>query len=819
MKSSLNGHHHTEAKWTLPRVEPLRLVSVLLVLGILLAMGWGISEVVRGLNIRLSWTMIGAGFVFGALLMKYARYFLTSVLFSLFTGMLFSAMMIGRLWDDLWRFLSNMVFWGVTQAGSIVRTMRGDPTLPSFESLFLYIYDLTESLYTMLQRFVLWVWRFPRVNPDLIATLLVWALLMWLIAVWAAWFLWMRKRPMEAVIPAFLLVAIAHAYANASPNVLLAMLGAVVLLMVLSSQADREREWKARGLGYSDLIRKNSTQAALALSMALVFTAGGITSVDVDKLREAWEDFTTRQERYSNSNSGEIQGNLGIVQDENRATLAENFSRFGRGGLPTSHLVGSSPELADEIVMVVRVEETDPLTGEVLDVDPVTQTYYFRSFTYDEYSLKGWNSNNGKVYVYQGGQEAIATYTNHQRLIQQQVRYEGPAGGMQKVHVVGEVAVVDRMYNVSWREGRGLSAFMDMFGATVESRSYEAYSVIPVFSEEELRNATMEFPDWMVTRYLELPDTVPDRVLELAYDLTRNELNNYDKAVAIEQYLRRFPYTLDLPDKPLNTDIADYFLFELQEGYCDYYASSMVVLARAAGIPARLVIGYIGGTYDPENDYYVVTADQAHSWVEVYFPEYGWVTFEPTGGRAAVERETQQFDLPNFEQEITFTQETTQLSGLEKTLRALLGLVLLVIVGGVVWLQVDVFWLRRMPIGKTFGVLYRRLLWFSKRLGVERGAAQTPQEFSATLQNQLIRMADETRVLKYLSKSAQQVDALVRLTNKAAYSHELPDVFERAQAVYLWVRLRRGLGVAIVLQKLFSWLTLGRKKTTELTVT
>jgi hypothetical protein len=296
---------------------------------------------------------------------------------------------------------------------------------------------------------------------------------------------------------------------------------------------------------------------------------------------------------------------------------------------------------------------------------------------------------------------------------------------------------------------------------------------------------------------------VPERVLDLAYELTQNELTTYDKAVALEQYLRTFPYNLDLPLKPANVDIADYFLFELQEGYCDYFASTMVVLARAAGIPARLAIGYIGGTYDPENNYYVVTADQAHSWVEVYFSEFGWVIFEPTAGRAALVRENEEIDLPEFEREISFTEETRQFSGLQMTLMVLAGMVLLTLLIGLIWLQVDVFFLRRMSIEKAFARLYRRVLWVSQRLGVERGEAQTPLEFTMELQAQLGNLRQKHRILGYLKNSARRVNELIVLTNKAAYSLELPDVFERAQAVDIWVELRRQLGFAIF----WDWLT------------
>ena len=145
-----------------------------------------------------------------------------------------------------------------------------------------------------------------------------------------------------------------------------------------------------------------------------------------------------------------------------------------------------------------------------------------------------------------------------------------------------------------------------------------------------------------MTKFLTLPDSVPERVLTLARELTANALTPYDRAQAIETYLRTsYPYTLDVPAPPPGRDVADFFLFELEKGYCDYYATAMVVLARAAGLPARFVSGYASGTYDSSNAQYIVTEANAHSWVEIFFTDIGWVEFEPTAGLPAIDRQNE----------------------------------------------------------------------------------------------------------------------------------------------------------------------------------
>jgi hypothetical protein len=98
---------------------------------------------------------------------------------------------------------------------------------------------------------------------------------------------------------------------------------------------------------------------------------------------------------------------------------------------------------------------------------------------------------------------------------------------------------------------------------------------------------------------------------------------------AVESWLRAFRYTLDLPANAADASIEG-FLFRRRAGHCEYFSTAMAVLLRARGIPARNVNGFLGGEWNENGQYLAVTGNQAHSWVEVWFPEYGWVPFDPT---------------------------------------------------------------------------------------------------------------------------------------------------------------------------------------------
>ena len=128
-------------------------------------------------------------------------------------------------------------------------------------------------------------------------------------------------------------------------------------------------------------------------------------------------------------------------------------------------------------------------------------------------------------------------------------------------------------------------------------------------------------------QYLSLPDTLPERVKELAYEITKDQETDYDKVKAIEKYfMTDFHYTYNPGDVPEGRDFVDYFLFDSKQGYCTYYATAMTILVRSLGIPARYVEGYCltSDTWEGKNEY-MVTNEQAHAWTEVYFEGIGWL--------------------------------------------------------------------------------------------------------------------------------------------------------------------------------------------------
>lgn len=167
-----------------------------------------------------------------------------------------------------------------------------------------------------------------------------------------------------------------------------------------------------------------------------------------------------------------------------------------------------------------------------------------------------------------------------------------------------------------------------------EDTVYSVISEEPIFSASTLRRypGTTDPPaDFQYTSLPESDDL--QEVARLSLEITAPYNSRYDKVQAIEKYLKEnYAYDLDIPPLMENKDAVAYFLFDEKRGYCEHFASAMAVMARSAGIPARVVTGYSGGNYNPFTALWEIKQSDAHAWVEIYFGSAGWAPFDPTPG-------------------------------------------------------------------------------------------------------------------------------------------------------------------------------------------
>ena len=168
-------------------------------------------------------------------------------------------------------------------------------------------------------------------------------------------------------------------------------------------------------------------------------------------------------------------------------------------------------------------------------------------------------------------------------------------------------------------------------------RSYATLGSVSAATPTLLRTASrtdddvgIAYPHWITDRYLQLPPDFPQPVSDLAHELADGQDNTYDVAMNIQNYLHQLSYGELIVPPPPNVDAVEWFLTTQRVGFCSYFASAMITMLRSLDIPARLVVGFAPGQWDEDRNAWIVRTKDYHAWPEVYFPEYGWVEFEPT---------------------------------------------------------------------------------------------------------------------------------------------------------------------------------------------
>ena len=339
------------------------------------------------------------------------------------------------------------------------------------------------------------------------------------------------------------------------------------------------------------------------------------------------------------------------------------------------------------------------------------------------------------------------------------------------------------------------------------TNDYVVESRVPRATVRQLLAVSQTYPSFVVDRYLQLPKRLPQRVHALTQEIVQDADSTYEKALAIQDYLRQFPYDLEVPIPPPGRDVVDFFLFDVQRGYCDYYGSAFVVLARSAGIPARLAIGYAMGSYSFERNCYLVVERDAHSWPEVYFGEYGWIAFEPTAAFVPLERPEDPLEPPVLRSSSTqpvpmrpidvvvrqWWQEVRQ----DWTTYAVIGggvalLVLLIV-------QAEIA-RRRSRLGAVRGIAlcYEEMSHLGERLGVARRPHDTPAEYARTLDAAIrARKAhwpwSARKLAPILNEAGRGVKTLCQMYELASYGQLAMPEAQRGLVERQWNRLQRQL--------------------------
>jgi transglutaminase-like putative cysteine protease len=768
--------------WAVRKVGWATLLSFALILVLIENLVWVLERNIRGLESSgLAWAAalsLLAGWVFSrSRLRGWQAAVLTAAL-----GLALILARLGRVSGLLFALLGQMN----QLAGSLLRWPWIDP--PDLSPVVGLLAELVSRMGVPAARF--WRWAAglssSQVAYDPVATVFLWSILVWGVAAWAAWALRRQARPLPAVLPAGILLAIVSNYTRSDFFFLAPFIAGTLFLSAFTHFHRQERSWVLNGVDYAEDIIFDVGLALAGLTLLVTSFASAAPSISISR----FVDFTRSFAGPGSEQPGQVARSIGLNPRPQPKPL---FSSVSSPGLPRSHLLDAGRELSEQVVMIVELEAPLPSAGAALPVPD----YHWRGLSYDYYTGRGWATSQMEVTEFLAGQPILTPAGPALQEMRQHVRIveNMEPGSEPLLYTAGFPVQADQLTHVARRSHE------DLFGVLVARPEYTATSLAIAASEDQLRAAGQDYPQWIRNRYLRLPQEVPDRVLGLGRDLTAPALTPYDQALAIETFLRKIPYSLDISRPPSGRDVSDYFLFDLRRGYCDYYATAMVVLARAAGLPARMVIGYAGGAYDARKNEYLVTEADAHSWVEVYFPGYGWVEFEPTGGRPALARPDQAPDgLPAAGQD-------SLRPGLPRGTRvdwgrlfgAGVAFAAFLVSGLVLWTFFDAWRLRlRSPAG-AIAALYRRVAASGRRL-VPLSPSLTPSEFAAALGSQLLAAARQRRLNSILAPAAGEIAQLAGLYAWMSYSPRPLARDDQVRAIRTWRRLRWRLWLARLLK-------------------
>jgi len=263
--------------------------------------------------------------------------------------------------------------------------------------------------------------------------------------------------------------------------------------------------------------------------------------------------------------------------------------------------------------VVMRVE-LDRVPGKLV---------YFRGNSLDRYDGKIWSKTiRGEKILKRDarGSFAVGKAAKGPDLLEQNILLEPLDTDV--LFAASRAISIEGYFPNVWIDGSGSIRLPSPPYSRIEYRAVSDLS-------EEGSGSDKVRPEYSDSSYIE-KDPLGPRIIALAAEITKEEKTDAGKARAIEKYLKtHYTYTLD-PVRSYRGSALDDFLFYSRQGFCEHYATAMVILLRSSGVPARIVTGFLQGEWNGIGNYFIVRQEDAHSWVEAYIDGSGWVTFDPT---------------------------------------------------------------------------------------------------------------------------------------------------------------------------------------------
>ncbi len=458
----------------------------------------------------------------------------------------------------------------------------------------------------------------PLEDPFLL--LFIFSTSFWFIGLSSGYWLTRKGSFLGAVVPSGIIIIVMQLFHTRSTagTILTSVFVFLLLLLLGRMNYSRKREaWRKWSVFPTGEARVDINLTILIGTALLVLTAWllPVSSRQIPLLREWWQEMTRLWQR------SESLSNIFAGLEVDEGTRINNF--YG----PFLALGDDAPT---SDVALFHIQNNGISSQE---------RYYWRIRSYDTYLNGIWGT----------GTSASRTFAPLNRPLQ----LPNEVG----VSVEFKVIVVNTRFGAlvtpsrpTWVDRPSRLTYLEIAEEVVEplifqpnepvqpGEEYLLRSLVWEPTEEELRSAGTTYPEWVTRSYLQLPTDLAPSILQLATTITADADTPYDKAQAITKYLREnITYNTHMESIPDGRSLLTWFLFDYKQGFCNYYATAEVILLRAAGVPARMTVGFSEGEFEMPG-WYTVRQRDAHAWPEVYFPGLGWVEFEPTASEPELVR-------------------------------------------------------------------------------------------------------------------------------------------------------------------------------------
>ena len=448
---------------------------------------------------------------------------------------------------------------------------------------------------------------------------IVMAAIAWALGLGTSWLVYRLDRGWAAVLVAGVALMLHLSYSYTTLNYhFYVLLFAGLLLLVRLELARRQAFWQSAGL----IVQGRVVRNVVVTSAAAILLVMNVARLAPDE--QPSEMFGPAWARVSDW--------------------------WQRGQSQLDRLFGGVQGPPIVVVGLAFSDTLQPRQGFELGMNPVLKIEtprlrYWRTATYDQYTGQGIVNGGATSERVEADQSIALAFGAGEAREEMEQTITVLAAQSNLVFAADAPIRVSVPTLLEWRGSTDDPAALRLTTLLRKGQQYTVVSAASVATEAQLRGAGVAYPPGL-ERYLQLPPELPARVRRAAAEVAAGAPTPYDQAVAIERYLRGLSYETRLEPPPSDRDWVDYTLFDAQAGYSDYLSTSMMVMLRTLGVPARVASGFAPGSYDEQEAAYIVYESEAHSWVEVFFPAYGWITFDPSVIRPLPFRAPEEGSIP-----------------------------------------------------------------------------------------------------------------------------------------------------------------------------